>query len=139
VASLLDKTTETDNAKRERWVAEMAGRFDVGLDAKVGERLVTFSKRLLGPTGFTWRAFFTDLLRGRDRIATWSSTAFGAEEDFGYGMIRDKTLPENWYVHESRTIGSRLVPGVWNLQAQWGAATTDALTPVSARGATPAQ
>ena len=120
VATLLGKAPEADAAAQTKWVVETAKTLGVGLDDTVGKHLVGYSKGLLQPTRFTWRQFFTGLLYGNDLIAEWSRRAFGGTEDFGYGMIKDKTLDRDWYVHEFRALRNFTdVSQIWTRQEEW--------------------
>jgi hypothetical protein len=127
VATLLGKPQAEDKKKEEIWVAEVAATLSVKPEEQVGRKLVEYSEGLLKPTEFTWKEFFEDLLKGEDRIAEWSKTAFEGVEDFGYGMINDPTLPPNWHIEETRDLGSRTVGGIWNKQKEWAKETRAAL------------
>jgi hypothetical protein len=132
VAKMLGTTAEPDKAKRDAWTSGMAAKYGVDPKAFVGEELVSFYDGLLNETNLTWKEFFDDLLKGTDRVAQWSRTAFthdagGVPEDFGYGTIYDKTLPEKWYVREDRAAGKLNPQGVWTYQREWARKTRESL------------
>jgi len=127
VATLLGRPAKRDEKREEIWVTEIAKAFGVKLDADVGIQSTEDVKVELVPTGFTWREFFESLLEGVDRIAGWSQIAFGGEEDFGYGMIEDETLPPGWYVEETRELGEQPLETMWQWQYEWGERTREAM------------
>jgi hypothetical protein len=120
-----DATVSDDDKKK--WpdavarVAKTMG-YPVDLDEQdVAEDLVEATARKperLVPTMFTWRAFLSGLLNGVDEIALWSKTAFGGEEDFGYGTIEESPGP-GWHVVETRELGHPELSDIADAQLEW--------------------